>query len=91
MAQPRVPDQLSLDAAEARKAGMSYGKWKAIQGAQNVQRKDHDTARCEFCGTLIRLNPKCRRQFCDERCRSEFYNQRKREYMQQHRYCGKFE
>ena len=66
-------DKLSSDAMLARKAGMTYGKWKALQPVVKFERKiPKDWKVCEFCGKAFMPNQKNQR-FCDIGCRTDAY------------------
>lgn len=64
-------DQLAREAAEARAAGLSYGKWKALQKPKEDQvvrirrRKKESTKSCEVCGTELRGQ---QRKYCCTEC-----------------------
>ena len=70
-------DKLAMDAMQARKAGMTYGKWKAMQPAVKVNPKmiPDGWKPCEHCGKLFEA--KGVKRFCDVTCRSEAYTKRK--------------
>lgn len=83
----KVPDKLAQEAMEASAAGMSYGKWKALQGgnkanegAQAVQ----TGKRCAWCGCLMPENTRticcredCRRKRHAEHCRLAYHQKKK--------------
>lgn len=64
-------DQLAKDAAEARKAGMSYGQWKAKQeealGPVKIRRTEGQRV-CRHCGRPLTEKQKkwCSRECCNE-------------------------
>lgn len=64
-------DRLTLDSIAAQKAGMSYGKWKALQPREVVIPKEEVPIRvCRFCGKeLIDTHPL--RLYCDDGCKHE--------------------
>lgn len=85
-------DRLARNAMLARQAGMTYGKWKAMQPVVPIEKKgvipDH-WVRCEECGKAF--PPKGSKRFCDLECRriayeKTRYDKKKRaEYMRQYR------
>ena len=85
-------DRLAMNAMLARQAGMTYGKWKALQPVVPVEKKIPDGwLKCEECGEPFA--PKNGKRFCDEGCRRRSYdkrkNQKKAEYMRQYRAAKK--
>ena len=65
-------DNLARDAMLAKQAGMSYGRWKALQKPKQVLRKiPKGWIPCEHCGKYFKPKPKQR--FCDITCRAEAY------------------
>ena len=82
-------DKLAREAMLAREAGMTYGKWKALQPKEEKPKGIPDGwIRCKCCGKpfkpLARLNI-----FCEIGCREEYYRDnhkaKKAEYMEQYR------
>ena len=74
----REPDELARDAAAALACKMSYGKWKAMQGAKPQKSETglpEGWKRCEWCNTPFK--PKKNQRFCDVFCQR--YAQRDRE------------
>ena len=85
-------DQLTQDLIQARKAGMSYGKWKALQPRVEVvipkqEEKEVPTQVCRVCGKeIIDGNPL--RLYCSDFCgyeakkvnaRNYYYRKKERE------------
>ena len=70
MAKKKEMDNLAKDAAEALKAGMSYGKWKALQKTVPIKKKEGipDGWRvCKHCG--MPFKPKMKSQiYCEAAC-----------------------
>lgn len=66
-----MADRLTLDAAAAIRAGMSYGQWKALhpytEGTMPNFRKIEDQIPCEYCGTLF-VKKKSNNRFCCIAC-----------------------
>lgn len=72
-------DRLARNAMLARRAGMSYGKWKALQPIVEVEEKPipEGWRKCEYCG-----KPFMRKQgkrFCDFSCRNMAYQAKENE------------
>lgn len=69
-------DNLAIETMLARKAGMSYGKRKALQPRKDQKEKTipDGWAKCECCGKLFKKTPN--KRFCDIGCRSEAYKAR---------------
>ena len=72
-------DRLARNAMLARQAGMSYGKWKAMQPQAKPAEKPipEGWRKCEHCGKLFKKNSGQR--FCGLDCREEAYKPRYRE------------
>ena len=71
MAKKKEPDKLARDAAAALAAGMSYGKWKALQDNPVPQKKvdgiPEGWKACKRCGKLFK--PKAKTQkYCEALC-----------------------
>lgn len=85
-------DNLARNAMLAKQAGMSYGKWKAMQPIVPVVKKKIPDGwkACEHCGEPFK--PKQGQRFCDIGCRNEAYRKRgnaiKREYYRKRREEG---
>lgn len=82
-------DNLARNAMLARQAGMSYGKWKALQPIVPIEKKKIPDGwkACEHCGEPFK--PKQGQKFCDIYCRTKAYESRQRElksaYMRKYR------
>ena len=76
----KPPDKLSIESSKAIAAGMSYGKWKALQSEGLIQQTEYaedfayddygtDTV-CPYCGNTFRLYiTRGRKQkYCSRRC-----------------------
>ena len=74
------PDQLALDAAEALKAGMSYGRWKAMQSnpVQVEQESPEGWKECVLCGKLFKPS-KGNQKYCEFNCQRIAREARRRE------------
>jgi hypothetical protein len=69
-------DRLARNAMLAKQAGMSYGKWKAMQPIVEVKEKPMPEGyrKCEYCGEPF---PKKQgKRFCHDECRREAYRPR---------------
>ena len=70
-------DNLDLCAGLAKKAGMSYGQWMALQAPKQYVRKIPEGWKpCEWCGKYFK--PGYGKKFCDINCRSEAYREKTR-------------
>lgn len=85
-------DNLAKDAASALAAGMSYGKWKALQENPVPEKKTDEIPEgwktCKRCGKPF--NPKSKTQkYCEALCQIETAKEKDRERhnkrMQQYR------
>ena len=82
-------DRLARNAMLARQAGMSYGKWKAMQQPVKVENKPvpEGWRKCEYCGKPFKK--KSGKRFCDVYCREKAYEPRAKEiqlgYMRKYR------
>lgn len=83
----KVPDKLAQDAMAASAAGMSYGKWKALQG-NNMADHSAPAAKtgkcCAWCGTPIPedtrgiyCSPDCAKKRHAEKCRLAYHQKKK--------------
>lgn len=77
-------DRLALNAMLARQAGMSYGKWKAMQKPIEVQKEaiPDGWQVCEWCGKPFKPKTKKKQRFCEIGCQKKAYaiiwNEKKR-------------
>ena len=80
MARKKKPDKLSLDAAEARAAGMSYGKWKALQGEPVIVEKKIPAgwSVCKYCGKPFKPRVGSAQKYCEEFCQRSAYTERRK-------------
>lgn len=85
----KLPDKLSVEASKALAAGMSYGKWKALQQNPSIPKSEvfdpEKMTRCKCCGQVFQKN-KHYRVCCSDKCRAEYTAAQKREYMRVNRY-----
>ena len=83
-------DNLARDAMLAKQAGMSYGRWKAMQEPVKPKKKDipEGWKVCKGCGKAFKPHD-CKQKYCDIGCREEAYKPRARElrteYMRKYR------
>ena len=70
-------DRLAKNAMLAKQAGMSYGKWKAMQPRVEVDAPaiPDGWRPCEYCGKAFK--GKNGKRFCDIECRTIAYKKRK--------------
>lgn len=77
----KEPDKLSQDAAAARAAGMSYGKWKALQS--DPVREKNGTLEgwlvCQYCGKPFKPKTKRPQIYCEIYCQREAQKERDRQ------------
>ena len=72
MAKKKEPDRLSLEASAAIAAGMSYGKWKAMQKPDEqepIVKVEGIQKHCAYCGKEFYTKNK-QKIYCDELCKN---------------------
>lgn len=84
MGRHKKPDKLTQENAQALAAGMSYGKWKALQPVAVKEEKPslpiYDMRKCAFCGLEFRQTySSSRKKYCGDWCRKAAYDKRCRE------------
>lgn len=74
MEKNNAPDKLAQEVAQALAAGMSYGKWKALQprAEENAQAIPDGWKACAHCGKPFKFAQGGKR-FCCIECREEAY------------------
>lgn len=73
-------DNLARDSMLARKAGMTYGQWKALQPVRKIERTPGEReCVCEFCGKTFVKKTNQRRKYCDWSCSNYAGQARERE------------
>ena len=87
MGRKRKPDRLDREAKAASDAGLSYGKWKALQPpdkpAPPPKPKNKVERTCVRCGkTFYRSNKLCVK-YCSPECQHEAKTEREKLYRQQ--------
>ena len=76
------PDQLAKDVSAAIAAGMSYGKWKAMQDPVNIyQPKDlpEGWKLCAYCGKPFKIKSSKKQMYCDIYCQRAAQKERDRQ------------
>ena len=70
-------DRLTMDSIAAQKAGMSYGKWKALHphAEEKIEVLDADVKLCKICGKVIpkraSTSGRPRTLYCSSECAYE--------------------
>ena len=80
-------DKLIAEAAEAKAAGLSYGKWKALHPKTEPEPEynPEDWSVCLVCGKTFKKRCKQHKKYCDETCyikattRKNYLNKRGRD------------
>lgn len=75
-------NRLDRDIVSAIRAGMSYGKWKAMQNPVTitpVQAIPEGWLVCVWCGKPYKPKTKRKQLFCEANCQQEEYRARARE------------
>lgn len=92
MKKQKQPDRLSQEVSLALAAGMSYGKWKAMQNATRIEKKSDipdGWLVCQWCGKAFK--PKTRRPqkffqtYCQREAYKETYRAKNTKYMREYR------
>ena len=87
MGRRKILDRLTMDSISAEKAGMTYGKWKALHPHTEVDVvPDKDARLCVVCGCVIPkrtgtsgrqrklyCSPECAYKAVQERMRARYY------------------
>lgn len=72
MAKKQKIDKLAQEVAMALAAGMSYGKWKAMQDPVKCEKpKDCELVVCKYCGKQFKPKVKKRQIYCDIYCQKK--------------------
>ena len=70
----KEPDKLAQEVHQALAAGMSYGKWKAMQEPVKIEPKNLpigiETKTCAYCGAEF-YSEDPRKKYCGIRCRQK--------------------
>lgn len=88
-------DKLAHDAAAARAAGMTYGKWKAMHPTTEIREepkrdekeleKHKIWRKCVLCGKDFCIPIKNNRKYCSIACYDYVNNERSKKYQRQKR------
>lgn len=77
-------DRLARNAMLARQAGMTYGKWKAMQYVPpkpeepvKVEPRNEFEVKCQNCGKLFLKKNHRKKLYCDELCARQYQYKRK--------------
>lgn len=71
MARKRKLDRLDIEAKKATDAGMSYGKWKAMQPREKPappKQKEKLELKCQMCGNTFYRSDKRHTKYCSPEC-----------------------
>ena len=83
MERKNEPDKLAQDAAAARAAGMTYGKWKAMQVPVVIEPKkpkEYFIKRiCAECNVEFVTFDNRIRKYCGDKCRNRAHDRTRRE------------
>lgn len=79
-------DNLARDAMLALKAGMTYGKWKAMQEPVKIKKKTLPDGwiECKYCGKAFKPTRGCQKYCCMD-CRNRAYAPKAREKQKRYR------
>ena len=85
----KKPDQLALDAAAAKAAGLSYGKWRAMQEqAKNETAIPEGWRVCEYCGKPYKPTSRRPQKYCEPYCAQQAYYERVRKQKGEQQWGG---
>lgn len=80
MGRKKEPDKLTQENAMALAAGMSYGKWKALQNPTVIVKpRQPEYGSCIHCGKPFDRPGSPQRKYCNEDCRLAARDKRKQE------------
>lgn len=83
----KKPDKLAQEVNMALAAGMSYGKWKALQTPTVIEEPKPVVRRmkkCALCGAEFPVYDNRPRSYCGEQCRQVINDRRKYEWRKAH-------
>ena len=85
-----IMDNLTKQAVLARRAGVSYGKWMAMNAPAEIEKKiPEGWPICKYCKKPFKPRSKRQRVFCDVVCQQQEYYETHREeklaYMRKHK------
>ena len=79
MARKKV-DKLAQDVHQAIAAGMSYGRWKALQQPVKVEQGiPEGWLVCANCGKAFKPKTKKKQSYCDVTCQKQAYEEKLRQ------------
>ena len=79
-------DNLARNAMLAKEAGLSYGKWKAMQPIVEIKKPEipEGAKKCVGCGkAFVGRNPK--QKYCDVTCQKETYRRNHPSYYREYK------
>lgn len=83
MGRHKKPDKLTQENAQALAAGMSYGKWKALQPVAVEEKKPpkpiYNMRVCVICGLEYRGSENGKQKYCSKKCAREAVYRARRE------------
>lgn len=91
MAKKQEPDKLEQEVSQAIAAGMTYGRWKALQPPAQTESKPIPDGWlvCEYCGKPFKPRIKTAQRFCEVGCQKRAYSEKHKKknaaYVAQHR------
>lgn len=92
MAKQKQPDRLSIESSKALAAGMSYGKWKAMQNPTVIiqpQRTRGIKRICEWCGKEYERHDNRASKYCSYECQHLADKKRMRDKKRERKQDGK--
>ena len=73
-------DNLARNAMLAKQAGMSYGRWKAMQQPVKVEKQiPEGWLVCQNCGKAFKPKTKKKQSYCDVNCQKQAYRRKERQ------------
>lgn len=90
MAMQKEPDKLAQDAAAARAAGVSYGKYKAMQTPRKSQKAKADEIPegwkiCKLCGKPYKPTSKRPQKYCGAECQQKAAMEKRKDKIREYR------
>ena len=83
----KEPDRLAQDVSAATAAGMSYGKWKAMQNNPvTIEKKIPEGWQiCDYCGKPYKPKTKRPQRYCEAECQRKAQYERDRAKLNQYK------
>ncbi len=75
----KKPDKLAEDVSKALAAGMSYGKWKAMQPPVEEKGIREGWLVCKYCGEPFKPKTKKKQSYCGYYCQQQAYAEKLRQ------------